>query len=796
MRNKKTILVIMAIVSFGVFKLYAEDLENGHWSKWEQLSTGGGGRSHEITISKYNDEIVYLGADVGGIYISKDGGKTWRASNCGLRNYYVWRIVEHPTNPKIVFLGSEGGVYKTIDGGENWEWLREGFPPIERYNYSAPISALAIDIHNPDTIYAGIGRERYYNTWEILGKGDIYKSIDGGKSWRNLNGKGEAGIEGMICDLAIDPRNNGRIIAATTKGIYISDNNGEKWKLSSKGLPHLFTSHLAMSFTNPDIIYVTLFTQPEGEKGWAGGVYKTVNGGKEWISVNTGIPIGGEDKYRPNPFLPVVGTIQKIIVCPSNSDIVWVTNVTFDSSKSGIYKTIDGGNNWIRITEDNFQPAWTIGLYQYETKNINPYGIGVSPNNPLLLYISTAVMVYKTTDGGKIWKYCYIEWNGKGWTSNGFENTVTNSVIVHPKDPQKIYMLYGDIGMFSSADGGKTVEYASEGMLGDDVNDVDTACFDPDNPDEMWASCGNRVNAGIGRGIAPGYIFHSTDSGKKWKKIGRPDTGLPSDQIYWLLIDPHSSRGSRRLFAGLTRYGIYVSEDGGKTWKPRNEGLPPFPFEYDTEQTYTGMTMKFKISPILTSLAMHPYNSQILYCALESKEGGREYAGGIYKSDNQGKKWMKISETIPNISQSKASIVFSMANPDIMYVGLQKKSLKGKTDASGKINEGGVIKSTDGGRTWQRILGKIKEKVWSIVIDPDNDNHIFVGCHTSPYHDDISTEGVLESWNGGETWQNILDKTFPNYLIQSLTLEKRLGNPILYIGTGGNGFFRIRYDKK
>ena len=62
------------------------------------------------------------------------------------------------------------------------------------------------------------------------------------------------------------------------------------------------------------------------------------------------------------------------------------------------------------------------------------------------------------------------------------------------------------------------------------------------------------------------------------------------------LIDPHSSRGSRRLFAGLTRYGIYVSEDGGKTWKPRNEGLPPFPFEYDTEQTYTGMTMKFKIS--------------------------------------------------------------------------------------------------------------------------------------------------------------------------------------------------------
>ena len=82
---------------------------------------------------------------------------------------------------------------------------------------------------------------------------------------------------------------------------------------------------------------------------------------KGWISVNTGIPIGGEDKYRPNPFLPVVGTIQKIIVCPSNSDIVWVTNVTFDSSKSGIYKTIDGGNNWIRITEDNFQPAWTIG---------------------------------------------------------------------------------------------------------------------------------------------------------------------------------------------------------------------------------------------------------------------------------------------------------------------------------------------------------------------------------------------------------------------------------------------------
>ena len=75
---------------------------------------------------------------------------------------------------------------------------------------------------------------------------------------------------------------------------------------------------------------------------------------------------------------------------------------------------------------------------------------------------------------------------------------------------------------------------------------------------------------------------------------------------------------------------------------------------------------------------MHPYNSQILYCALESKEGGREYAGGIYKSDNQGKKWMKISETIPNISHLKHQSFFSMANPDIMYVGLQKIFKKGK----------------------------------------------------------------------------------------------------------------------
>ena len=84
---------------------------------------------------------------------------------------------------------------------------------------------------------------------------------------------------------------------------------------------------------------------------------------------------------------------------------------------------------------------------------------------------------------------------------------------------------------------------------------------------------------------------------------------------------------------------------------------------------------------------------------------------------------------------------------------------------------------------------KIKEKVWSIVIDPDNDNHIFVGCHTSPIMMIFLLKVYLNPGMVEKHGKNILDKTFPNYLIQSLTLEKRLGNLFYILALGAMDFF-------
>jgi hypothetical protein len=131
-------------------------------------------RSHLFPLaSRQRDGELLVGCDVGGFYRSTDGGASYTISNAGLQDYFVECIVPDPLDPNVIYLGCESGVYKSADRGGTWQWLRQGFPPKSRWDWTAPIGALTldprdpassgqvrcitVDANDPDVLYFGTG---------------------------------------------------------------------------------------------------------------------------------------------------------------------------------------------------------------------------------------------------------------------------------------------------------------------------------------------------------------------------------------------------------------------------------------------------------------------------------------------------------------------------------------------------------------------------------------------------------------------------------------------------------------
>lgn len=171
----------LTILCFGQTFMKAKDAPKSSEVRWQLVGPGGGGWVQSVAFDSKDTNTLYVGCDVGGFYVSLDFGKTFEIRNNGLRDYFVESIAVHPQNPNIILLGTQGGVFRTTDKGKNWRWIRNGFPPIQRYSYSAPIGAICFDPQNPNIVYTGIGRPRDAREGRNgQGQGAIYKSVDGG----------------------------------------------------------------------------------------------------------------------------------------------------------------------------------------------------------------------------------------------------------------------------------------------------------------------------------------------------------------------------------------------------------------------------------------------------------------------------------------------------------------------------------------------------------------------------------------------------------------------------------------
>ncbi len=437
-----------------------------------------------LSIAPSQSSIIYAYLEEGGLLKSIDGGETWNTPNDELSN--VASLAVSPQNPNIVYAGTGDGVYQSEDGGIHWQPIDNGLK--DRWGRNDSVSILLIDPQNPSIIYAGAS-------------GGVYKSADGGEYWA----KTDMRTGGCIKGLAIDTEDPQVIFAGTCSnisypGIYKSTNGGATWSLSNQGLDYPDITALAVAPGGKDIIAGT---------GGA-GLFKSSDSGNSWHVSNQGVT-------------SISPCHHCIVVDPQHPSTIYVG--TFDS---GIYKSEDGGLNW--------KPIYS-GL-----RNLSFRTLTIDPKNSQHLFAMSNYTVYESVDGGAHWQPINTELNIGD----------VLSVTVAPTSPPSLFAGTKD-GIFRSQDGGHTWSRSS----GDQVDWVWEIAVDPGNPATMYAASDS---------YAASDVYKSVDAGNSWSRLYTYFGAANA-----VAVDPANSQ---RIYAANWG-GVYKSEDGGDTWKQMNNGLDP-----------------------------------------------------------------------------------------------------------------------------------------------------------------------------------------------------------------------------
>jgi len=730
---------------------------NTYSQSWEVIGPGGGGWITAMTVVNDAAHTVYVGCDVGGIYKSTNNGESWTIKNEGLSMYFMHDIEYDRTNPETLYLASRGGVFKTVDGGDHWIAKRSGFPAIDDYSFSAPVSDIAIDPNNQNIIFAGIGvpDSGYdldsYHWQSVANKGSIYKSTDGAENWTLIYNTG-IDTEAMIYTIAIDPTNSQVMYAATSTGIYKSVDAGANWVSKNTNLPHGLTMRIVINPENTDILYSTLWAEP-GSAIWQGGVYKSTDGGDSWTSINTGLPgvVGNVSGFTTNYI--------NLSINEQNPEVLYVGNIPW-TPDPGVYKTTNGGDTWTWVSRaDSPNQNIEMGWINEGQASAAPMAMALDQQDTSRLYFATSMHLFTTDNAGETWFNVYTNDQGNGyWKGTGFETTVAQTIAVDPSNSDNVYVGYWDIGFFKSLDGGITFKRSITGMnYTENTFDI---IVDPDNSAILYAACGWWDSN-------EGEVYKSIDYGASWTAL---NNGIPDAQIWSIALDKNSPQNSRTLYATSYENGIYKTTNGGQSWFAINNGL--------------GLDGNLQLRKIV----IDPNNSNTLYAGIESKliEVGNDLStihGGVYKSIDAGANWTKLDLDLPQINVWDIEV--DVNNSDIIYTAVD-----GQYDHT-LLDDflGGVYKSIDGGTSWVMSntgFGNPDNlNVTTVTMDPTDNNTLYATTSDAPFHDESEGRGIFKSIDGGTTWETMNDGLGVLYY-DAFTIDP--SNPsTFYAGSGGNG---------
>jgi len=562
MKNYVLILVLLAFVT----SANAQDF-------WQPTNGPFGGRVNGIVVN-HNGQI-FAATRGGGVFRSIDNGDNWVAVNNGLTNLEVFALAINAEGH--LFAGTLGdGVFRSTDNGKNWTQINSGLT-------NDKITCL--NINTQGHIFAG----------SRTGSGGLFRSTNNGNNWTQI-GFDEEDVFAIAFD-----ENNDIFVTTVGSGVFFSSNNGDDWTAINNGLTDLVT--LGIGFNSAGNIFIGTFD----------GIFRSIDNGSNWTQVDNNIVAfafalnsSGElfaGSYKTGMFRSIDnGDTWTEINNGIEHFIIWCLAVNtsdniFAGSSGGVYSSFDNGDHWqrknngivsLQINSLVFNSSdWIFasdrnaGVFR-STDNGNSWleiNNGLTTTEIRSLCVNSFNHIFAGLNGGGA---CRSTDNGNTWTdiSNGLpEDTDVGALCVNSNND----IFAGSDGIYRSTDNGDSWTTVNNGITGDDLNVV---CFAINSNGDVFAN----TRAGVYRSANNGNswiqirdhefdcmainssdhiyggdlegIHRSTDNGDSWTYL----TGSPYTDCLAINSEDH-------IFAGNDSSGVYRSTDNGDTWIQINSGL-------------------------------------------------------------------------------------------------------------------------------------------------------------------------------------------------------------------------------
>lgn len=629
--------------------------------RWRNIGPFRGGRSNAVSGVIQNDQIYYTGYTGGGLWKTEDAGITWRNISDGFfQTSSVGDVAVSESDPNVVYVGMGehavrgvmttfgDGVYKSTDAGKSWKRLG--------LELTRHISDVVIHPGNPDIVYVaaqgavhGPGADR-----------GIYKSTDGGASWRKVLYVDEnTGASSLSMDY-----NNPRILYAATWqhrrhpwkvesggpgcSLWRSTDGGETWEKINKGLPPVLGKMgISVSRANPDRVYAIV----EAEKAKA-GLYRSDDGGRSWNLLSNNQEITSRSWYY-----------MEVFADPLNADIVYVLNAPMMAS-------IDGGKTFTRIN---------VG-------HGDTHDLWINPRNNKNMILGDDGGGEVTFNGGRTWS-----------SLNNQPTAQFYRVNVDRTFPYKVYGGQQDNSSVVIASRNNGFGISAKDWFEGPGCECAYIAFDPDKPELLIGGCyqGQIDQLDIRTMEAKNIMAYPAIN------LANP----PSEMKYrfnWnapIVTSPHDPNIIYHAGNVLLR-----STDKGLSWTPIS---PDLTRNEAAKQGVGG-------GPI-TNEGAGGENYNTIYYAIESSlEQGVIYTGSdcglVHVTRDGGKTWQQI--TPPGLAEcSIHSIEVSPHDKGTAYISANRY----------KFNDFSAMsyKTTDYGRTWTRIAAGIDADDFLRVIRED-----------------------------------------------------------------------------
>jgi len=725
------------------------------------------GRIVSIAVNPRNRANYYIGAASGGLWRTDNDGGTWTPVFDDEGSYSIGTVVLDPKDPNIVWVGTGennsqrsvaygDGVYRSEDGGKSWTNLG--------LKHSEHIARIVINPKDTNIVYVASQGP----LWGPGGDRGLFKTTDGGKTWKNVLSISE---NTGVSDVVMDPRDPDVLYASSYQrrrhvwtlidggpesAIYKTTDGGTHWDKLKAGLPTVDMGRigLAIAPSEPDTLYAII--EASDKKG---GIFRSKDGGESW--------------EKRNPWSDATAMYYgTLFVDPKNSDRIYVMGFN------------------IRVSNDGGKTLTPIGEH---SKHVDNHVIWIDPHDPDYYLVGCDGGVYETYDRGATWIFKHnlplgqfydvavdnaspfynvyggtqdnSSWGGpsRTLTVNGAFNSdwfFTNGgdgfrSAIDPVDPNTVYAeyQYGNLLRFDRRTGERA------GIQPQDPKDQPPLRWSWDSPIVVSKHDHNRLY------FAANVLFRSDDRGNSWKQISGDLTrhidrdSLPVMGKIWgpdavaknastdfygnIVAFSESPKDPNLLFVGTDDGLIQTTNDGGATWKRLDKfaGVP--------ERTY------------VSRLFASNFDTHVVYASFDNHKN-EDFKPYLLKSTDGGTTWTSISSNLP---ENGAVLAFceDYVNPNLLFAG----------------TEFGLWFSIDGGGKWVQLKGGLPTISIHDILEQQREGDLVVASFGRGFYilDDLTPLRQLTAAQ--------LDAE----AVVSPVKDALLYVPAAPIGSGGKGWF-------